>query len=605
MAFIKNNPTSTYSNVEKTEPAAGWAPNTLNDQVPTRELDDISKVKSKKPRVDIETSLKKAKEILQIASDLTAEDQPKEESTLKIEDSLEPLDNHILDILDDQDILNTRQDELDKRLEQISQKLNNLDYILSGVPSSAPSSVSISKKNPDLFLDKELLELEKILNKFDQSYEEFARAAEPTTIRKEATIAPEHLHRVHGNLYHDPLWLNLHQPMPVPAVEKPENVKHFEQNYLSERDNEMSLKPKATKNGWSMEADGDQKHYVNGVLHRDNGPAEIRADGTQLYYRNGKLHRDGGLPAFVGVRGAERFAVDGKYHRVGGLPAKTWVKGPYRQEWWENGEIIRALRKDGSYEYYAPGSDDRETAKLHRTDGPAVIHANGNTEYWLNGNHYPTLNNWLGALEKMNAAKSLEKGLIDEDPIDNEEMVDTVRTVETKEKKKMSKPSFTEMMKTNAVSAGYRVAGTQLTTLVKNAVLTVMRNKGADGGAIQAFSSFLDTEFGNAMISFAIGSGLNYVPHFSDDPRVQRLAEEMSVAGMAIAGNAVIGEAMQHVLPAVSTILQNLPSADGKTETASNVRVIETEAPKSLAKTMEEEVGEEEAETTTAKTMSV
>ena len=161
----------------------------------------------------------------------------------------------------------------------------------------------------------------------------------------------------------------------------------------------------------------------------------------------------------------------------------------------------------------------------------------------------------------------------------------------------MSKPSFTEIVKANAVSAGYRVAGTQATNIIKNAILTVMRNKGADGGALQGISAFLDTEFGEALISFAVGSGLNYVPHFSDDPRVQRLGEEMRVGGMATAGNAVIGEAMAHVLPALTEVLKNLPSTD-----TSNVRVLETNENK-LADALLEEENEEETTTTTTKTM--
>jgi hypothetical protein len=46
--------------------------------------------------------------------------------------------------------------------------------------------------------------------------------------------------------------------------------------------------------------------YLNGLLHRDDGPAIIWADGTRYWYRNNKLHRDDGF--FI----AGRF-VDGKY----------------------------------------------------------------------------------------------------------------------------------------------------------------------------------------------------------------------------------------------------------------------------------------------------
>lgn len=355
-------------------------------------------------------------------------------------------------------------------------------------------------------------------------------------------------------------------------------------NFLTERDNFMSR----TKEGWFTEPDGTQKHYKNGKLHRENGPAEVRLNGTQLYYRNGKLHRDGGQPAMIGAGGTTKYALNGKYHRLGGLPAITWSKSPYRQEWWENGEIKRALKKDGTQEWYAPGSTEREEAILHRTDGPALIHPNGKEEFWLDGNNYRSREEWEVALNRLNNMReaALDRELIDEDPIEADEF-------ETKSSKKettqMTKPSFTEILKQNAADAGYRVAATQSTNIVKNAILTVMRNKGADDGAIAGFSKFLDTEFGAALISFALGSGLHYVPHFGDDPRVQRLAEEMRVNGMATAGNAVIGEAMAHVLPALTEVLQKLPAV----ENSNNVRVEEARDSK-LAEALEEETAEEE-----------
>jgi len=380
-----------------------------------------------------------------------------------------------------------------------------------------------------------------------------------------------------------------------------DDFSHFDARQYYRKDTTM---PKV-KTGWMVSPDGTRKHYnENGVLHNSNGPAEIRTNGTELYYQNGNLHRDGNRPAMVGIKGTEKYAIDGHYHRLGGLPAITWSRGPYRYEWWVNGEIQKAQRKDGTMEYYAPGSTEREEAILHRTDGPAVQHQNGTEEFWLHGRQYNNEANWLAALELDN----LDRGLIDEDPVEaiEEALPSTVKTVKTttrvatKEEKTMNtnvKPTFTDTLKQNAVSAGYRVAGTQATTIVKNAILTVMRNKGADGGAIQGISAFLDTEFGEALIAFALGSGLHYVPHFNEDPRVQRLGEELRVGGMATAGNAVIGEAMAHVLPALTQVLQNLPALDSN----NNVRVVESSENK-LVEAMEEEEAQEE-EKTTAKTM--
>jgi hypothetical protein len=396
----------------------------------------------------------------------------------------------------------------------------------------------------------------------------------------------------------------IHPPVPEPQTHwqneyvEPDMLGNQNSAYL-----EREMKMARPKNGWFSEPDGTQKHYKDGKLHMDGDrPAEVRPNGTQLYYKNGKLHRDNNQPAMTCARGTVKYAVNGKYHRVGGEPAIIWSKSPYAKEWWVNGQIQRVLKRDGTQEWYAPGAADRDEARLHREDGPAVIHPNGRQEFWLDGVQYRTQAAWEDALlhRTTSQEEALDRELIDEDPIEDYVAEKTTEVQEKKEGKKMNKPSFTEILKQNAVDAGYRVAATQSTNIVKNAILTVMRNKGADDGAIAGFAKFLDTEFGAALISFALGSGLHYVPHFSEDPRVQRLAEEMRVNGMATAGNAVIGEAMNHVLPALTQVLQNLPAVE---ESASNVRVIESSSESRLAEAIEEEENNEVEETIPAKTM--
>lgn len=356
------------------------------------------------------------------------------------------------------------------------------------------------------------------------------------------------------------------------------------------------------KSGWVTDSNGVSRHYNDsGALHNEGSPAEIRTNGTQLYYRNGALHREGGSPAMIGAKGTQKFAVDGKYHRLGGLPAITWSKGPYRSEWWENGEILRAQTKDGIMEYYAPGCNERDTASCHRVDGPAVVYPDGRQEFWLNGRQYSNQQTWLSALEQLNKQVPIERQVINEEPI---ETVETTRTttsnkVSTSKEKPMTKPSFTDTIKANAITAGYRVGATQMTSLVKNAVLAALQSKGTDDGALKSIKSMLDTELGDAFIAFAIGSGLIYVPKLGEDERVQRLAEEMRVNGMATAGNMLVGETLQHLFPAVMSIVNNLPAV--ATETANNVRVIESTAPNKLAEALEED--EQTTATTDIKTM--
>ena len=81
---------------------------------------------------------------------------------------------------------------------------------------------------------------------------------------------------------------------------------------------------------WS---NGTKNWYLNGDLHREDGPACEHANGDKMWFLNGKFHREDG-------------------------PAIEYVNGD--KEWWLND-------------------------KRHREDGPAIENANGHKEWWLNG----------------------------------------------------------------------------------------------------------------------------------------------------------------------------------------------------------------------------
>ena len=150
------------------------------------------------------------------------------------------------------------------------------------------------------------------------------------------------------------------------------------------------------------------------------------------------------------------------------------------------------------------------------------------------------------------------------------------------------KPTLGDILKDNLASAGYRVAATQSTTLIKNSIVSLMRSKGATNEHIQGLVSFLETEWGMALISGGLGIGLNYLPKYGDDPRVQRLAEEMRISGMAIVGNEIVGEAIQHVLPALTSILDKLPAVEDK-QLAEKTHTIEDHIQEEVAEHQEVE----------------
>ncbi|NDB85117.1 MAG: hypothetical protein EB127_20815 [Alphaproteobacteria bacterium] len=82
---------------------------------------------------------------------------------------------------------------------------------------------------------------------------------------------------------------------------------------------------------------GNKEWYLNGLYHREDGPAFEGFAGGKAWYLNGYLHRKDGP------------AVDDQY----------------------NGELY----------WYING-------KLHRIDGPAIERTNGNNHYFLNGVEY-------------------------------------------------------------------------------------------------------------------------------------------------------------------------------------------------------------------------
>jgi len=57
--------------------------------------------------------------------------------------------------------------------------------------------------------------------------------------------------------------------------------------------------------------DGTKKWYLNGKLHREDGPAIEYASGTKEWWLNGNLHREDG-PAIEWANGVKEWYVNGK-----------------------------------------------------------------------------------------------------------------------------------------------------------------------------------------------------------------------------------------------------------------------------------------------------
>jgi hypothetical protein len=102
--------------------------------------------------------------------------------------------------------------------------------------------------------------------------------------------------------------------------------------------------------------DGSKSWYLNGKLHREDGPAKEYAYGTKSWWLNGKRHRTDGS-AIEHFDGTKQWYLNGKQHRV---------DGPAYED------------ADGSKQWYL-------NDQLHREDGPAIEDADGTKRWFLNG----------------------------------------------------------------------------------------------------------------------------------------------------------------------------------------------------------------------------
>lgn len=106
----------------------------------------------------------------------------------------------------------------------------------------------------------------------------------------------------------------------------------------------------------------------------------VFANGCKGWYLNGKLHREDG-PAFERPTGYKAWYLNGQRHREDG-PAVEYPDG--HKVWCLNGEI-------------------------HREDGPAVIKTNGNKAWYLNGEWICEEEFWhLTNSEKKNELEAIE-----------------------------------------------------------------------------------------------------------------------------------------------------------------------------------------------------
>jgi hypothetical protein len=88
--------------------------------------------------------------------------------------------------------------------------------------------------------------------------------------------------------------------------------------------------------GELREVFGNKWWYLNGVLHREDGPAVEYDDGEKHWYLNGKWHRENG-PAIEYLGGAKEWYINDLLHREDG-PAVENADGT--KEWFLNDKQV-------------------------------------------------------------------------------------------------------------------------------------------------------------------------------------------------------------------------------------------------------------------------
>jgi len=85
-----------------------------------------------------------------------------------------------------------------------------------------------------------------------------------------------------------------------------------------------------------IDEDGDKHWYLNGELHREDGPAAEYVNGSKYWYLNNQLHRLDG-PAVEYNDGTKWWYLHGQRHRIDG-PAYEGIDG--YKSWYYHGKRI-------------------------------------------------------------------------------------------------------------------------------------------------------------------------------------------------------------------------------------------------------------------------
>lgn len=132
-------------------------------------------------------------------------------------------------------------------------------------------------------------------------------------------------------------------------------------------------------------------YYINGKIHRENGPAIEWSDGSKYWYIEGNLHRDK-KPAVIQMNGLCEWWENGNF------VYKKIIHPTSVQELIDNENQVEQIKEIALYGFDSEtkaeiikikqynGFEYRKyNHKLHREDGPAVEDLDGTKEWRING----------------------------------------------------------------------------------------------------------------------------------------------------------------------------------------------------------------------------
>lgn len=200
----------------------------------------------------------------------------------------------------------------------------------------------------------------------------------------------------------------------------------------------------------------------------------------------------------------------------------------------EDGPAVSYPNPNGYEAWYKDGI-------LHRTNGPAVHYENGDQSFYINGIQYTEKVYW----ERIEALglKHISK--------ENEEF-EKNRRIEMKQ-------GFTEMVKSDAEDAAYRIGAFQGSKLLQKGLIELLKKQGMSKKGINSLTELFGTELGRAFLMGTIGVGVTQIPALAAMPKVQRMAKECRVAGMSVAGNFAIDGLVDELVPGLMSLLNSLP----------------------------------------------